>query len=57
MTVHFMCNCGSKTYSLPDSMAGQEVRCPACQNIIIVPQASEGGQVVMAVPAGEAGEY
>lgn len=57
MTVHFMCTCGSKTYSLPDSMAGQKVRCPSCQNIIVVPQPSEGGQVVIAVPAEDSMEY
>ncbi|WP_372368491.1 hypothetical protein [Candidatus Uabimicrobium sp. HlEnr_7] len=56
MTVHFMCTCGSKTYSLPDSMAGQKVRCPSCQVIIIVPQPSEGGQVVIAVPADDSVE-
>lgn len=49
MTVHFMCACGGKTYSLPESMSGQRVRCPNCKVLIIVPQASD--QVVMAIPA------
>lgn len=49
MTVHFMCSCGGRTYSLPDKMSGQKVRCPSCKVLIIVPQASE--QVVLAMPA------
>jgi len=49
MTVHFMCACGGRTYSLPDKMAGQKVRCPNCKVLLIVPQPSE--QVVLAMPA------
>ncbi len=49
MTVHFMCSCGGRTYSLPDKMSGQKVRCPNCKVLIIVPQPSE--QVVLAMPA------
>ncbi|NUM36736.1 MAG: hypothetical protein HUU50_19510 [Candidatus Brocadiae bacterium] len=49
MTVHFMCSCGGRTYSLPDNMSGQKVRCPNCKVLVIVPQPSE--QVVLAMPA------
>ena len=48
MTVHFMCSCGGRTYSLPDYMSGQKVRCPNCKVLVIVPQPSE--QVVLAMP-------
>ncbi len=53
MTIHFMCCCGAKTYYLPDKMAGSKVRCPTCRAIMVTPQPTNSGQVVIAAPAEE----
>jgi hypothetical protein len=40
MPIDFTCLCG-QAYTVPESLIGQKLRCPVCENMVVVPAASE----------------
>jgi len=44
MPIAVACKCGKK-FQAPDSLAGKRVKCPGCQQLLVVP----GGQAAPAV--------
>jgi hypothetical protein len=45
MPISFRCTCG-EAYDVADTLAGQQLRCPACQAILVVPATSVVDEVV-----------
>src|ERR1700728_50716 len=38
--IHFACRC-KHVFDLPENMAGQQIQCPSCQNLVDVPSMDE----------------
>jgi len=45
MPITFGCKCGQQ-YNVPDTFAGRELRCPACEAVLVVPATSAIGELV-----------
>ena len=49
MSIEFKCDCG-KTIRVKDDAAGRKIRCPACDEILRVPEDSEDATALTAAP-------
>jgi DNA-directed RNA polymerase subunit RPC12/RpoP len=56
MPIRVKCSNCQKTLSVKDQLAGKKIKCPVCQNVVVVTAASPGKDAPPAAPAKEDGK-